>query len=154
MAQSGVKVVPPGGGKKLNVLGDTVISIVVGADTGGAYAVVEQASQPGSGPPLHKHQREDEGFYVLEGDYEFTVGDRTLRATPGTYFFAPRGISHTFKCVGTKPGRLQVTIAPAGFEGFFEGVSALAAAGPPEMEKVLGVARKYELEILGPPQGA
>ena len=101
-----VKAVPPEAGKTFDVLGERVRCVLAGADTGGAYAIVEQVSQPGSGPPLHMHHREDEGFYVLEGDYEFTVGDRILRVTPGTYLFAPRGIPHIFKCVGTKPGRL------------------------------------------------
>jgi hypothetical protein len=59
------KVVPPGAGKALSVLGDVVTSLVAGADTGGAYAVQQQATPPGGGPPLHRHSREDEGFFVL-----------------------------------------------------------------------------------------
>src|SRR5262249_62020325 len=77
------KIVPPGAGKALHVLGDVVTSVVVGADTGGAYAVQQQATQPGGGPALHRHSREDEGFFVLEGEYEFRVGEQTLRAPPG-----------------------------------------------------------------------
>ncbi len=148
------KVVPAGRGKTLNVLGDEVVVVVGGADTAGAYAVVEQVSQPGSGPPLHMHLREDEGFYILEGEYEFRVGDEVVRAMPGTFLIAPRRTPHTFQCVGTRPGRVQVIITPAGFENFFGDLSALSAAGPPDTEEVLGLARKYELEILGSPPGA
>jgi quercetin dioxygenase-like cupin family protein len=148
-----VKIVPPGAGKTRNVLGETATSILTGEDTGGAYAVGEQVNLPGGGPPLHKHHREDEGFYILEGEYDFHVGDRVIRASPGTYLFAPRGIPHTFRCVGPGRGRLQVTITPAGLERFFEELSALASAGPPEMGAFIALAQQYELEILGPPPG-
>jgi quercetin dioxygenase-like cupin family protein len=88
------KVVPPGAGKALSVLREVVTSLVVGADTGGAYAVQPQATRPGGGPPLHRHSREDEGFFVLEGEYEFQVVEQTFRAVPGTFVFGPRGIPH------------------------------------------------------------
>ncbi len=148
---SNPKVVPPGAGKSLSVLGDVVTSLVVGADTGGAYAVQQQVSQPGGGPPLHRHSWEDEGFFVLEGEYEFRVGDQTVRAAPGTFVFGPRGIPHTFKCVGTRPGKVQVIISPPGFERFFEELDVLAKEGPPDMGQVIALAGKYGVEVLGPP---
>ena len=147
------KVVPPGAGKTLHVLGDVVISLVVGADTGGAYAVQQQATQPGGGPPLHRHSREDEGFCVLEGEYEFRVGEQTFRAGPGTFVFGPRGIPHTFKCVGPGPGKIQVIISPPGLEAFFEEVDVLGRQGPPDMGQVVALAGKYGVEFLGPPPG-
>ncbi len=145
------KVVPPGAGKALHVLGDVVISLVVGTDTGGAYAVQQQATQPGDGPPLHRHSREDEGFSVLEGEYEFRVGEQTFRAGPGTFVFGPRGIPHTFKCVGPGPGKIQVIISPPGFEAFFEEVDVPARQGPPDTGQVVALAGKYGVEFLGPP---
>ena len=147
------KVVPPGAGKALHVLGDVVMSLVVGADTGGAYAVQQQATHPGGGPPLHRHSREDEGFCVLEGEYEFQVGEQTFRAGPGTFVFGPRGIPHTFKCVGPGPGKIQVIISPPGLEAFFEEVDVLARQGPPDVGKVVALAGKYGVEFLGPPPG-
>ena len=63
--QKSIKVVPPSARKALNVLGAAVTSIVVGADTGGAYAMVEEASRPYAGPPRHMHHREDEGFCIV-----------------------------------------------------------------------------------------
>ena len=147
------KVVPPGAGKALHVLGDVVMSLVVGADTGGAYAVQQQATHPGGGPPLHRHSREDEGFCVLEGEYEFQVGEQTFRAGPGTFVFGPRGIPHTFKCVGPGPGKIQVIISPPGLEAFFEEVDVLARQGPPDMGRVVALAGKYGVEFLGPPPG-
>ena len=147
------KVVPPGAGKALSVLREVVTSLVVGADTGGAYAVQQQATQPGGGPPLHRHSREDEGFCVLEGEYEFRVGEQTLRAGPGTFVFGPRGIPHTFKCVGPGPGKIQVIISPPGLEAFFEEVDVLARQGPPDMGRVVALAGKYGVDFLGPPPG-
>jgi quercetin dioxygenase-like cupin family protein len=151
--QGSVKIVPLSGRKRLNVLGADITCIVSGADTGGAYAMVEEASRPYAGPPVHNHSREDEGFYVLEGEYEVHLGDQVIRATPGSFVFAPRGIPHTFQCVGTKPGKIHVTISPAGFERFLEEISELASAGPPDMQKVIALGGKYGLEFLGPPPG-
>ena len=147
------KIVPPGAGKALHVLGDVVTSLVVGADTGGAYAVQQQATGPGGGPPLHRHSREDEGFFVLAGEYEFRVGEQTFRAAPGTFVFGPRGIPHTFKCLGPNPGKIQVIISPPGFEAFFEELDVLARRGPPDMGQVVALAANYGVEILGPPPG-
>ena len=147
------KVVLPGAGKALHVLGDVVISLVVGADTGGAYAVLYQDTQPGHGPPLHRHSREDEGFTVLAGEYEFRVGEEAFRAGPGTFVFGPRDIAHTFKCVGSEPGKIQVITCPPGFEEFFVEVDRLSRQGPPDLAHVVALARKYGVEILGPPSG-
>ncbi len=145
------KVVPPGAGKALHVLGDVVTSPVVGTETGGAYAVQQRTTRPGGGPPLHRHSREDEGLFVLEGEYEFRVGEQTFRAGPDTFVFGPWGIPHAFKCVGPDPGRIQVIISPPGFEAFFEEVDVLARQGPPDMGQVAALAGKHGAEFLGPP---
>jgi quercetin dioxygenase-like cupin family protein len=149
---SNPKVVPPGAGQALHVLGEVVTSLVAGADTGGAYAVQQQATRPGGGPPLHRHSREDEGFFVLEGEYEFRVAEQTDRAVPGTFVSGPRGIPHTFKCVGSGSGKIQA-ISPPGFEAFFEELDVLARQGQPDMGQVVALAGKYGLEILGPSPG-
>jgi quercetin dioxygenase-like cupin family protein len=151
--QPNPKVVPPGAGKALHVLGDVGTSLVVGADTGGAYAVQQQETQPGGGPPLHRHSREDEGFTVLAGEYQFWVGEQTFRAGPGTFAFGPRGMTHAFKCLGPSPGKIQVIIFPPGFEAFFVEVEELVRHGRPEVDQVVALARKYSVEILGPPPG-
>jgi quercetin dioxygenase-like cupin family protein len=90
---------------------------------------------------------------VLEGEYEFRVGDQTVRAAPGTFVFGPRGIPHTFKCVGNRAGKVQVIISPPGFENFFEELDVLAKEGPPKMGQVIALAQNYGVEVLGPPPG-
>ena len=148
--------VAPGQGRSLTVLGDAVHIKVAGQETGGAYAVWEDAVRPGAGPPPHRHSREHEDFYVLEGEFEFLrEGQEPLRASAGGYVHTPRGVLHTFKNVGDSPGRLLVIAAPAGIEGFFaevsEGVGQLT--GPPTPEQigfVVAAAARHGIEIKGP----
>src|SRR3712207_794386 len=95
--ERGAEHVPPGKGRTLWVLGELVTYNVTGDQTGGAYSLFEVASQPGTGPPPHVQHREDEAFYVLEGDYEFLVEDRTLRIPAGTLLYVPKGNLHAHK---------------------------------------------------------
>ena len=153
------KHVDPGEGKALWVAGDLVTLKVVGEDTDGAFLLGEEASPPGGGPPPHIHHREDEIFCVLEGEYEFLVGERTIRARAGSVVYGPRNVPHTFKNVGTTPARMLAFVTPAGFEGFLKEVGEQATDGsspPPfgqeEIERLLAVAPKYGIEML-PPSG-
>jgi len=143
-------LVPSDGGNKLSVLGLAMNVRIHGRDTGGVVSVVESIDQPGSGPPPHIHHREDETFQVLEGEYEFTCGEKTFTARKGATIFAPRGVPHTFRYVGQTPGRIMCTITPAGFEGFFEEVGALSPQQQ-EIPRVIEIGKKYGLEILPPP---
>jgi len=67
------KVVPAGGGRELNIVGDNIWVKLTGEEAGGVYCLVEEASPPQGGPPLHLHHRKDESFYVLEGNYNFRL---------------------------------------------------------------------------------
>src|SRR5215475_11350218 len=118
--------VPDKGGRFVNILGIPMYIRVLGRDTGGTVSVVESHDVPGGGPPPHIHHREDETFQILEGEYEFVVGDKTILARPGTTLYAPRGVAHTYRYLGKTPGKLMCIITPAGFEGFFEEIGALA----------------------------
>lgn len=142
--------VPAGAGKKVNVIGNALNIRIHGRDTGGVLSVVESVEPPGGGPPPHIHHREDETFQVLEGEYEFTVGGKTIRAQKGATLFSPRGVPHCFRNVGQTSGRLMVTLTPAGFEQFFEEVGALTPQQQ-EIPRVMEIAMKYGLEILPPP---
>jgi quercetin dioxygenase-like cupin family protein len=109
--------------------------------------MLEIATPPQVGPPLHVHQREDEAFYVLEGMYEIRVGGRMIPAPPGTFAFLPRDIPHSYTNVGYRTGKLLVTITPAGFERFLEEVSQLAPDVPLDREQLGAIGRKYGLEM-------
>ena len=77
------------GGKTVNVFGKPITIRICGRDTGDALSVVESHDAPGDGPPPHIHHREDETFQILEGEYEFMVGGKTIPAKAGTTLFAP-----------------------------------------------------------------
>jgi quercetin dioxygenase-like cupin family protein len=139
--------VPSDGGRKLNVLGIPMCIRVYGRETGGIVSVVESHDVPGGGPPPHVHTHEDETFQVLEGEYEWTVGGKTFKASKGSTIFAPRGVPHTYRYVGQNQGRLMCIITPAGFEGFFEETSALPPHEQEDIPRVLEIAKKYGLEF-------
>jgi quercetin dioxygenase-like cupin family protein len=140
--------------EKLTVLGSEITVKTDGARTGGAMAVVETAVPPGYGPPKHVHAKEDEMFYILEGQFRLWRGDETLEAGPGTVAFLPRNVPHTYQNVGSSPGRLLVTITPAGFEGFFREVSKRGLSAPKDMDEINAVADEYGLKFVGPPPPA
>lgn len=152
--------VPPGEGRSFWLLGELYTAKALGEETGGAFAFVEATTPPGAGPPPHVHEREDETFWVLEGELEFMVGDGTIRAPAGSFVHAPRGIPHTYKNVGAAPSRYVAMIQPAGLEKFFEEVSEPAedpSAPPPDhgqevVAKILMTAPRYGLTMLPPPE--
>jgi mannose-6-phosphate isomerase-like protein (cupin superfamily) len=142
--------VPENGGKHVNILGTSMLIRVHGRDTAGAISVVETHDVFGGGPPLHIHHREDETFQILEGEYEWTVGDKTFVATKGTTLFAPRGVPHTYRCVGKTPGRLMCIITPSGFERFFEKIGALSPQEQQDIPRVIKIGEAFGLEFLPP----
>jgi quercetin dioxygenase-like cupin family protein len=139
----------------LRIYRDQIKVKLTGADTGGAYAIVESTTQPRSGPPLHRHTLEDESFYVLEGQYMFEVDGRRILAGPGSAVFAPRGTAHTFMNVGSTPGRMLGVMQPAGMDSFFVDMdAAVANEKPPDFAELASIYKKYGLELLGPPLAA
>ena len=138
----------------LNIFGDRIWIKLAGNDTDGNFAVMVGRTEPQSGPPLHRHLREDESFYVLEGEYLFEVDGKHIHASAGCSVFAPRGTAHTFQNVGNTPGRMLVMVQPAGLDAFFEDIAA-ATEGmeQPDPAVVAPVFAKHGLELLGPPLG-
>jgi quercetin dioxygenase-like cupin family protein len=112
-------------GQKFWLLGDTYTLHAIGAETDGQYAVVEVSSPPGSGPPLHSHSKEAEGFYVIDGEFSIQYGDDKIITRSGAFLHSKRGIPHTFKNIGNSTGRLLLQYIPAGFENFFAEVGRL-----------------------------
>ena len=144
-------LIPSDGGRKLNVLGIPMVIRIQGRDTDGIVSTVESHDVPGGGPPPHIHQREDETFQVLEGEYEWTVGGEKFIAQKGATIFAPRGIPHTYRYLGKTPGRLMCVITPSGFEGFFEEIGAMSPQQQQDIPRVIELGRKYGLEFPPPP---
>jgi len=143
-------VVPPGKGSQHLVLGDFMTLKIHGRDTGGAFSQMEANCAPQVGPPLHIHHREEETFYVLEGEFEFVCGDERTTGGPGTTVHLPRDVPHRFKNIGTGPGRMLITLTPAGIEDFFIAVGALPPEQQSDIPKIVAMAAQYGMEILPP----
>jgi mannose-6-phosphate isomerase-like protein (cupin superfamily) len=141
----------PGKGETLHVVGETIRILVDSAATGGACLVFENTSPPGSGPPLHRHGRDDEAFFVVEGTVKFSVNGQEAMLGPGGFAFAPRGSIHTFLNVGPGPCRMIITCTPGGLEVPFRECDALARQGRMTPEAVTAAFQKFDLDIMGPP---
>ncbi len=135
----------PSVGRAVGVLDARSIFKVTADETDGAYAILEQEVPVGHGPPLHVHRHETEVFTILEGDFELTVGGRTILAPPGTTAACPRDIPHTFRNVGSTQGRLLLTVIPGRFSEYFVEMDLEPVHDRATMSRV-GV--KYGLEIL------
>ncbi|MBW5447665.1 cupin domain-containing protein [Cohnella sp. CFH 77786] len=124
--------------------------------TGGQFSLVEDLMAPGYETPYHIHRKEDETFYLLEGEMEIILDGRKYQAKADHFAFLPRNIPHGFRIVGDRPARMLVMIHPSGFDRFFAelGEPAQRLELPPQVEpdipKLLETAKKYEVEILGP----
>lgn len=92
-------------------------------DTGGTCTWMLVENSPREGVPFHKHLHEDESFYVIDGRFEITVGNRTVVGGPGTYLYGPRNVQHRWTNVGSGRGRLLNVFTPSGIEGYFLAVA-------------------------------
>ena len=124
------------------------------ADTGGRLTIVEVTSAPGFEAPLHVHHREDEAFWILDGDATLYVGDQTIAVRAGDYAFGPRDIPHRYT-VGDAGCRMLFICTPGGFEGLVRDMSEPAATRTlpppgelPDIEWVQQVANQHGCELL------
>src|SRR5437764_5598477 len=108
-----------GEGCTVAVVGDVYRFLATGDDTNGKYALWEAIVPPGGGPPPHVHSREDEGFYVLEGEVIFTVNGKRVVLSAGTFANMPTGMPHAFKNESNKTARTLLSVVPAGLEEMF-----------------------------------
>src|ERR687894_42410 len=142
-------------GKTLWVVDELMTFKAVGEDTGGAYALTDSLMVPQGGPPPHIQHREDEAFWVLQGELEFLIDGGTIRARAGSFIHVPKGALHTFKNVGsTPPARFLTLLIPAGLEKYFEEVGKPGTdfSSPPlveqeDIDRLLAAALKYGVGI-------
>src|SRR4051794_8808792 len=145
----------PPQGRTVAVVGDVYRFLATGQETNGKYAVFEALVGPGGGPPPHVHSREEEGFYVLEGEITFTVNGERVVAKAGTFANMPVGTPHRFKNESDRSARMLISVTPAGLEQMFFEVGVPLAEGattasPPtkdEIERLLAIAPSYGIEI-------
>lgn len=148
----------PGEGRTIGVVGDVYRFLATGEETDGRYALFEALVPPGGGPPPHVHSREEEAFFILEGEITFTINGEKVVATAGMFANMPVGTPHSFKNESNKSAKMLVSLAPAGLEKMFFEVGLPLAEGamtalPPskeEIEKLLLIAPNYGVEIKLP----
>jgi quercetin dioxygenase-like cupin family protein len=143
----------------LNWLGELAIIHTSGKETNGAYCIIELHATKEGSPPWHVHHREDEGFFVIEGELTLYVGDKTHKARPGDYFMAPKGIPHTYSVDSPGNARILMICSPAGFENCVRAMSTPATSLEPpdpeavdtDFEKVISIGKEYGIEFVEPP---
>jgi mannose-6-phosphate isomerase-like protein (cupin superfamily) len=136
-------------------LGIAMRVLVPAAGSGGGFVLVEETTAPGGGPPLHVHPRQTELFLVLEGEYEFAVGERRFRAGPGDVALVPPGTPHTFRNPGPTAARFVFMLTPAlGGEAFFRGLAELAGRGVRDPAELNRFGAPLGTEFVGPPLSA
>lgn len=142
-------------------LGSLMLWHVLGTDTDGLFTLGEVVVRPGCEPPLHVHAREDETFYVLEGEVLFQRGAARILAGPGAAVHLPRGIPHGF-AVRSPLARLLHVYSPSGIEAAFRAVGVPAPVrelppmpeGPPSPDVLAAVERAFGnlgVTFVGPP---
>ena len=136
--------VPPGAGRSLSGL----ICRVTSASTGGEYCTFELLAQPGEGVPLHVHAREDEIYYILDGELEIECGGKLFSARAGAMAVLPRRIPHAFRNAAKFPARALTVFVPGGFDEFVEELDRMPAADAADEQKRNLVREKYGIRML------
>jgi quercetin dioxygenase-like cupin family protein len=149
--EHGFVIAPDGAQRVSGPMGraaDAVEILATRERTKGAFGIFRIEIAPQSGPPAHIHRGEDEFFYVLNGQFQFKLGDQLVDAPAGSFIFLPRDHVHTFQNIGAEAGLLLVGVTPAGLEHLFverQGV---------DMETQQALFKKYGIEVVGPPLGS
>jgi quercetin dioxygenase-like cupin family protein len=147
---------PRDGGPARWHLGGLLTFKATSEQTAGRLWAKELLAERGTATPVHRDSREDEAFYVLDGDVSVYVGDDVVRAGAGEFLWAPRHVPHGF-CVESRQARLLVVATPAGFERFFldtgEPAAALTVPPPaasPDLDALVAALATYGVDVLGP----
>jgi mannose-6-phosphate isomerase-like protein (cupin superfamily) len=147
-AAQGPRKIGPDEGEYTQLPGVGVRFMVWAEETGGGFSLVEHPIDPHYlAAPLHRHSREDEYSFVLEGKLGALLGDEVVYAEVGDTVFKPRDQWHTFWNAGDEPCRILEIIAPGGFERFFQELGNAAAQGPPAPEFMDELGARFGMEF-------
>ena len=154
---TGAVGVYPDGGRSTWLLGMLITFKAVSEETGGEYSLYELTVPPHLGAPSHIHHRETEAYYVLDGEVEFSKGERTVRAGVGQFVHVPRGVVHAFANAGQEPARFLGIVTPGGLhEKLLSSLGEPAKTetlpappeGPPDAERFAAIMREHDSEVL------
>ena len=152
MAKRALRVIHPTDKVRVTFgAGDEYRYLATGADTDGEYFLVEAIVPPGGGPPSHIQTREEEAFYILEGELTFYSEDGEIIVGPGAYLNIPKGAKHRFRNNADQTAKMLFFFAPAGIERLFDEFTDLdESAGDLEtaIEGMNAFGQKYGVEYL------
>src|SRR5215470_5425016 len=133
----------------IDVLGSEMLVKLADQDSGGGnLAIFHQDVPPMAGPPLHRHSREDEWFYVVGGEIIIEIDGQRRLLQAGASAFGGRGTAHTFQNFGKSAAQLLVMVTPGGFQQLFEELSSLSVgAATPDPVRIERLAKEYGIEI-------
>ncbi|MDX6587653.1 MAG: hypothetical protein QOI31_2126 [Solirubrobacterales bacterium] len=147
-ASQGPRNIGPDEGKAVELPTVGVRFMAWAEETGGGFSLVEHPIAPNTlVAPVHKHSKEDEYSFVLEGRMGALLGDDTVFAEAGDFVFKPRDQWHTFWNAGDTPARILEIIVPGGFEHFFDELGGFVAAGGPQPEQFGELGERYGIEF-------
>lgn len=136
----------------LNIVGETTLVKFAPEDCESSMAVFHLVAPPMSGPPLHVHAREDEFFYVLDGELVFEIDGARHTVGAGGSVGLMRGVPHRYQNFTDRDATLLIVTTPGGFCDYFKALSALTpVGGMPTMEQLQSLDAAYGLTMLGPP---
>jgi len=145
---TGPRIVGPSDGKSVDLGSIGARMMAWTEETGGGFSLVEHPMPPRRlAAPIHKHSREDEYSYVLEGRMGAQLGDDVVYAEPGDFVFKPRDQWHTFWNAGDTPCRILEIIAPGGFEHFFDELGTALESPDADPSAVGELGAKYGIEF-------
>lgn len=120
--------------------------------TDGAFAAFEETTEPGMGPPVHVHTNQWEYFRVLDGQFEFLIGDNRYRAGPGTVAVVPPNTRHGFRNISDQPSTLEFLVTPAAhIDEYFRRLTELLAAGETDPTTLAELGKEYDSINVAPP---
>jgi quercetin dioxygenase-like cupin family protein len=145
-------------GEALWFLGTLATIKASGESTAGRLALIDNLAAKGAGSPVHVHRREDEWFYVSEGELAFWLQGKVIEAPAGSFVYLPRDVPHLYE-VASEQARYLFALQPAGFEEFMRAAGEPAPSleippppsEPPDPERLTAIAAEYGIEITGPP---
>jgi len=146
--QTGRIAIPADSPERVDLGGLGIVWKIEGAEADGRFSVVHHPLAPRAlAAPLHRHTREDEYSYVLEGTLGALLGDDVVTAGPGTWVFKPRDQWHTFWNAGDTPCEIVEIISPAGFENFFRELAQVYATGQPDLPRFAAACTEFGIDM-------
>jgi uncharacterized cupin superfamily protein len=132
--------------KSFTVFGELVEVLASNAGTNGSFSMITQVCEPGGGPPPHSHEREDEVFSTLEGEFELFDGAEWRKLEKGEHRVALRGSIHTFRNCGSTKGKILCIATPGGLDEYLEAISPVVM--PQDHRKLIEISNTFGIKFV------